>query len=133
MLHISIFFADIRGFAALAEQLPPAEVAVQLNHFYELASCAIFRYDGTLDKLVGDQVMGFFGAPIGRDDHAGRAVATARGILEAVSGLGTMEGWSVGVGITSGEAFVGNVGGGDMTDDTVLGGTVNERTKNMKY
>jgi adenylate cyclase len=81
-------FADIRGFAALAEQLPPAEVAVQLNRFYELASRAIFRYDGTLDKLVGDQVMGFFGAPIGRDDHAGRAVATAREILEAVSGSG---------------------------------------------
>jgi adenylate cyclase len=100
-------------------------VAAQLNPFYDLASRAIFRYDGTLDKLVGDQVMGFFGAPIGRDDHARRAVATAREILDAVSGLGTTERLSVGVGIASGEAFVGNVGGGDVTDYTVLGDTVN--------
>jgi adenylate cyclase len=116
-------FADIRGFTAFAERLPPAEVATQLNRFYDLASRAIFRQDGTLDKLVGDQVMGFFGAPIGRDDHARRAVVTAQEIMRAIGGFGGR--LNVGVGIATGEAFVGNVGGGEVTDYTVLGDTVN--------
>ena len=124
-LDISILFADIRGFTALAEKLPPGEVALQLNRFYELASRAIFRRDGTLDKLVGDQVMGFFGAPIGRDDHARRAVATAREILRSVQELEAGDGLNVGIGISSGAAFVGNVGGGEVTDYTVVGDTVN--------
>jgi adenylate cyclase len=109
----------------LAEQLAPGEVAVQLNRFYELASKAIFRYDGTLDKLVGDQVMGFFGAPIGRADHARRAVATAREIMRLLVALGDERRLGVGIGIATGDAFVGNVGGGEVTDYTVLGDTVN--------
>jgi adenylate cyclase len=70
-------FVDIRGFTFMAEQLNPADVAVQLNRFYEIATRAIFRFDGTLDKLVGNQVMAFFGAPIDRNDHPQRAVQTA--------------------------------------------------------
>lgn len=96
----------------------------QLNRFYELASKAIFRYDGTLDKLVGDQVMGFFGAPISRDDHAKRAVATAREIMREVCAT-AQERLGIGIGICTGEAFVGNVGGSEVTDYTVLGDTVN--------
>lgn len=115
----------MRGFTVLAEQLSPAAVATQLNRFYELASRAIFRRDGTLDKLVGDQVMGFFGAPINREDHAGRAVATAVEIGRALRELAMGETLAVGIGIASGEAFVGNVGGGEVTDYTVLGDTVN--------
>jgi adenylate cyclase len=118
-------FADIRGFTAFAEQLHPADVAVRLNRFYELASRAIFRRDGTLDKLVGDQVMAFFGAPLGRDDHAGRAVATAREIMRALTAPKEGGRLSVGIGISTGEAFVGNVGGGEVADYTVLGDTVN--------
>jgi adenylate cyclase len=120
----SVLFADIRGFTSLAEQLQPAHVAVQFNRFYDVASKAIFRHDGTLDKLVGDQVMGFFGAPIGRDDHAKRAVKTAREIMRNVA-AGSGEPLGIGIGISTGEAFVGNVGGGEVTDYTVLGDTVN--------
>jgi adenylate cyclase len=118
-------FVDIRGFTALAEQLQPADVAAHLNRFYELSSKAIFRHDGTLDKLVGDQVMGFFGAPLGHGDHAQRAVATAREIMREVAASGAGERFAVGIGISTGEAFVGNVGGGEVTDYTVLGDTVN--------
>jgi len=118
-------FVDVRGFTSLAEQLSPAQVAAQLNRFYELASNAIFRHDGTLDKLVGDQVMAFFGAPIQHVDHARRAVETAVEILRDVMDPAAQIGLRVGAGISSGEAFVGNVGGGDVTDYTVLGDTVN--------
>lgn len=67
--------------------------------------------------------MGFFGAPISREDHARRAVATAVEIQRGLESFG--EGLAVGVGIATGEAFVGNVGGGEVTDYTVLGDTVN--------
>ena len=115
----------MRGFTALAEQLPPAEVAQRLNRFYMLASEAIFKYDGTLDKLVGDQVMAFFGAPLHAKDHPPRAVRAALRILAGVENLARDKPLRVGAGIASGPAFVGNVGGGAVTDYTVLGDTVN--------
>lgn len=122
---ITVLFVDVRGFTALAETLQPAEVAAQLNRFYELASQAIFRYDGTLDKLVGDQVMAFFGAPVAREDHPWRAVRAAIEIVDKVMAAETQDDLRVGAGISTGEAFVGNVGGATVTDYTVLGDTVN--------
>ena len=118
-------FVDVRGFTSLAEQLPPAEVASRLNRFYSLASNTIFDYDGTLDKLVGDQVMAFFGAPLYTKDHPERAVQAALQIISGMSSLGQTEHLHVGAGIATGEAFVGNVGEGTVTDYTVLGDTVN--------
>lgn len=116
-------FVDVRGFTTLAERLAPAEVAAHLNRFYALATKAVFRRDGTLDKMVGDQVMAFFGAPIHQHNHPERAVDTA---LEIVRGLmSEAEGLKVGAGIATGEAFVGNVGEGATKDYTVLGDTVN--------
>jgi len=69
--------------------------------------------------------MAFFGAPIQRDDHARRAVETAEEILREVMNPAAQLGLRVGAGISSGEAFVGNVGGADVADYTVLGDTVN--------
>jgi hypothetical protein len=112
----------VRGFTSLAERLPPAEVASRLNRFYSLASNTIFDYDGTLDKLVGDQVMAFFGAPLYTKDHPERAVEAALQIISGMSGLAQIEHLQVGAGIATGEAFVGNVGEGAVTDYTVLGG-----------
>jgi len=120
-----VLFVDIRGFTSLAEQQSPADVAVQLNRFYDVATKAIFRHDGTLDKLVGDQVMAFFGAPIQRENHARRAVETALEIVREVMETGSETSLRVGAGISTGEAFVGNVGGSEVTDYTVLGDTVN--------
>jgi adenylate cyclase len=118
-------FVDIRGFTSLAEQLRPADVAAQLNRFYDVATKAIFRHDGTLDKLVGDQVMAFFGAPAHREDHSRRALATALEIVREIMETGSETRLRIGAGISTGEAFVGNVGGTDVTDYTVLGDTVN--------
>jgi adenylate cyclase len=124
-VNLSVLFVDIRGFTSLAEQLKPAEVAIQLNRFYKTASNAIFRHDGTLDMLVGDQVMAFFGAPIGRRDHAKRAVATASEIMHETLAAASIDRLGIGIGIATGEAFVGNVGGGEVADYTAIGDTVN--------
>lgn len=115
----------MRGFTSLAEQLPPIEVAQRLNRFYSLATDSIFDYDGTLDKLVGDQVMAFFGAPLHAKDHPKRAVQAALRILKGMSSQADDVRLHVGAGIATGEAFVGNVGEGAVTDYTVLGDTVN--------
>jgi adenylate cyclase len=120
-----VLFVDVRGFTSLAERLPPAEVAQRLNRFYVLASKAIFDYDGTLDKLVGDQVMAFFGAPLYAKDHPARAVRVAVRILQGINDVAQGDGLDVGAGIATGEAFVGNVGAGEVIDYTVLGDTVN--------
>lgn len=75
--------------------------------------------------MVGDQVMAFFGPPLMHNDHARRAVTTALEITRGIAEFSKENALTVGVGITTGEAFVGNVGGSDVTDYTVLGDTVN--------
>jgi adenylate cyclase len=115
----------VRGFTTLAEKLSPAEVVRRLDPFYAVASKTIYFYDGTLDKLVGDQVMAFFGAPFHQKGHAKRAVkAAVRIVGEMQRGL-SGDHLRVGAGIATGEAYVGNVGAGELTDYTAVGDTVN--------
>jgi adenylate cyclase len=121
-----VVFVDVRGFTALAERLPPDEVVARLNRFYNVAAEVVFKLDGTLDKLVGDQVMAFFGAPFRPDDHARRAVQAAVDIGYEVAGMtDDPDGLQVGGGVGTGRAFVGNVGSGEVRDFTVIGDTVN--------
>lgn len=121
-----MLFVDVRGFTALSERLPAGEVVARLNRFYDLAARVVFGLDGTLDKMVGDQVMAFFGAPYRVGDHPQRAVRAA---LEIVAGVETMaEGGDllhVGGGVGTGEAFMGNVAQGEVRDFTVIGDVVN--------
>ncbi len=127
----SIMFADIVGFTARCEALPPTDVASFLNQFFSLAADAIFEFGGTLDKFIGDAVMAFFGAPLPQDDHAERAVRAAlalTGALDAwnrdrvAEGLDAIE---IRVAIHSGPVVVGDIGSASRVDYTVLGNTVN--------
>ncbi len=104
---------DVRGFTALSERLTPTELVQRLNQFNDLAARVVCDLDGTLDKMVGDQVMAFFGAPVKTDDHPRRAVRAA---LEIVAGVEEMaedsDGLHVGGGVGTGRAYVGNVAEG---------------------
>ena len=121
-----MMFVDVRGFTSLSERLPPTELVARLNRFYNLAAQVVFELDGTVDKMVGDQVMAFFGAPYRVDDHPQRAVRAA---LEIVSRVETVaeesEALQVGGGVGTGQAFVGNVAEGEIKDFTVIGDVVN--------
>jgi adenylate cyclase len=127
----TILFADIVGFTARCESLPPEEVAAFLNQFFSLAADVIFTYGGTLDKFIGDAVMAFFGAPLPQADHAERAVRSAVELLKALESWNTervaegLDRVEVRVAINSGPVVVGDIGSARRVDYTVLGNTVN--------
>jgi class 3 adenylate cyclase len=95
-----------------------------LNHFYEIATRAVVARDGTIDKLMSDQVIAFFGTPFNEDEHALRAVEATAAVMAAMQ-----DRWSgaslVAAAVGTGEAFVGNVGQGATRDYTAVGKMVN--------
>ena len=126
LAQISVVFVDVRGFTAMSEKIQPTTVVARLNRFYSLAARAVFDLDGTLDKMVGDEVMAFFGAPFRPEDHAARAVQAALEIVSRAEWPADgIDGLPVGGGVATGEVFMGNVGEGEVRDFTVIGDTVN--------
>ena len=121
-----MIFVDVRGFTTLSEQLPPNEAVILLNRFYNLAARSVFALDGTLDKMVGDQVMAFFGSPFRPEDHPARAVRAALDIVAGMeASLPSENSLRAGASVASGLMFMGNVGEGEVRDFTVIGDVVN--------
>jgi len=119
--------ADVRGYTKLTEGLAPSELPELVNRFYEAGSKALLSADGLLGQIEGDLVMGLFVPGLaGKKAYRRKSVEGAIGLLEAV-GYGQSEGnWlEVGIGVASGEEFVGNVGGGGYKDFTALGDVTN--------
>ncbi|WP_157017593.1 adenylate/guanylate cyclase domain-containing protein [Mesorhizobium xinjiangense] len=124
-IETAILFADIRNSTALAERLGPTAYAEALNRFYATATDVLVRHDATVDKLIGDEVMAFFIPGFAGPDFKQAAIRGGIRLLEKL-GYGNGEPLlPVGVGIDAGVAFVGNVGGEDFIDFTVLGDPVN--------
>jgi len=126
IVPMSVLFADVRGYTSIAEKLSSVETTALLQRFYEAASRALLSHEAVLGQIAGDEVMAFFVPGLAGDGYRRKAVAGARALLEAV-GYGRQEGtWlTVGVGICSGEQFLGNVGGGGFKDFTALGDVTN--------
>src|SRR5689334_17625699 len=115
--------ADVRGYTKLTEGLAPLEVPGLANRFYEAGSGALLSAEGLLGQIEGDLVMGLFVPGLaGKRTYRQKSVEGALRLFEAV-GYGREEGnWlDVGIGIATGEEFVGNVGGGGYKDFTALG------------
>jgi adenylate cyclase len=111
--------ADVRGYTRMTEGLSAAQVPEAMNRFYEVSSRALSAAEALLGQIEGDLVMGVFVPGL-----AGRHFR--RKAVEGASRLLTMVDWlDVGVGIASGEEFVGNVGGGGFKDFTALGDVTN--------
>ncbi|MGH7317665.1 MAG: adenylate/guanylate cyclase domain-containing protein [Candidatus Rokuibacteriota bacterium] len=129
--QVTVLFCDVRGFTPLSERLSPEEVVLLLNDFYTLMIETTFKYDGTLDKFLGDAVMAVFGAPLAHPDHSARAIRTALAMQEGVTGLNERrmrdgkEPIAVGIGVSAGEAVAGTVGTEDRMEYTVIGDSVN--------
>ena len=129
-MEISVLFADIRGFTAMSEKLPPADVVEVLNQYLDSMEAEVFKQRGTLDKYTGDGMMVIFGAPLDQPDHAERAVRAALGMQRAAAGVsrrladGQRE-MAYGIGIATGPAVVGHIGSRRRLDYTAIGDTVN--------
>jgi adenylate cyclase len=122
----SFLFADVRGSTGLAERLPPAEFRALIDRYLRVASQVVFDHDGGVDKFVGDEIVAFFFPLLSGPGHAEAAVATAEGLLRATGHADPGGPWvPVGVGVSTGMAWVGAVGDEKRTDLTALGDTVN--------
>jgi adenylate cyclase len=123
----TLLFADVRGSTGIAERSSATEFAALLRRFYAIGSQAVIEENGIVDKFVGDEVVALFIPVYAGEHHAARALRSADQLLRE-TGHGQPEGpWlDIGIGIHSGIAFVGTVAvGGEVTDFTALGDTVN--------
>mgnify|MGYP001563950623 CR=1 FL=1 len=124
LVEITVLFADLSGFTALTNELGAERAHEIVETFLISAAAAVTTTDGVVDKFIGDAVMAIFNAPIRREDHAGRALDAAQGILAATAELSRRfsRPFSAQVGIASGWARLGRVAGGEVT---AIGAPVN--------
>jgi adenylate cyclase len=129
----TVMFTDIRGFTAFSEANHPQQVIELLNEYFGEMIDAIFEHDGTLVGYQGDGLLAVFGAPIPLDDHADRALAAARQMLDVrlprfnswLREQRLSEGFEMGIGLNSGPFMSGNVGSARRLEYTIHGDTVN--------
>jgi adenylate cyclase len=128
---LTVLFSDIRGFTTISEKLTPEELVHLLNEYLTAMTDIVFKYDGLLDKYMGDAIMAVYGAPLDQPDHRMRACRTALDMIDELRIL--QQKWSdegrpvldIGVGINSGDMVVGNMGSQMRFDYTVMGDSVN--------
>ena len=128
---LSVLFSDIRGFTTISEKLTPEELVRLLNEYLTAMTNIVFKYEGLLDKYMGDAIMAVFGAPLDQPDHARRACLTALEMMEDLHKL--QKKWeaegrpilNIGIGINTGDMVVGNMGSEMRFDYTVMGDMVN--------
>ena len=124
-MPLSVLFADVRGYTTLAEKLSSIETTGLLNRFYQVASEALLAHDAILGQIAGDEVMAIFVPGLAGGGYARQAVDGAVTLLRRL-GYGTTNQWlEVGVGICTGDEYVGNVGGGGFKDFTAIGDVTN--------
>ncbi len=128
---ITVLFSDIRGFTSMSENLSADEVSDILNEYFAEMEPIITKYNGVINKFIGDAIMALFGEPINDENHPSNAVKCAYEMLKKVEYL--KEKWifegkpkfEIGVGINTGEAFIGNIGTETRMEYTAIGDTVN--------
>jgi adenylate cyclase len=129
----TILFADINGFTALAERMPPREVNLILNDFFSRMTDILFKYDGTLDKYIGDGLMAVFGAPMEKADDAERGIRAAQEMIRALAvmmtGMPDERKFTIRIGINTGKVVAGNIGSPKRMDYTVIGDAVNTASR----
>ena len=136
---VTVLFADIRGFTSMSEKMTAQEVSEILNEYFTEMEPIITKYNGIINKFIGDAVMAIFGEPIQDKNHAQNAVKCGYEMLQKVKELQNK--WAkegkpkieIGIGINTGEVFVGNIGSINRMEYTVIGDTVNLASRLESY
>ena len=129
--EVTVMFADIRGFTSIARKMEPEETVELLNRYFTVITEVIFRFEGTVDKFMGDCVMSVFGAPLRIEGHLELGLKAAMAVKKAVEELNRVrssEGGvalEMGIGLASGEVIAGNMGSMARMEYTAVGDTVN--------
>lgn len=136
---VTILMSDLRGFSSVSEELAPETVVSMLNIYLGEMADVIMKYQGTIDEFIGDAILVLFGAPTQREDDAERAIACALGMQLAMDsvnrknerlGLPNIE---MGIGISTGEVVVGNIGSTKRAKYGVVGHHVNLAARIESY
>lgn len=134
--EVTILFTDIKGFTTFSEKHTPQEVVARLNEYLAAMVQVIERFDGTVDKFIGDGIMAYWGAPLAQPDHAQRAIACMLAMKEKMQELSIkweregVEPFFIRGGVQSGEVVAGNIGfRGKKMEYTVIGDTVNQAAR----
>jgi class 3 adenylate cyclase len=131
LIEVCVIFSDIRGFTTLSEAMPPETVMNVLQRYFDRMVKAVHRFDGTIDKFIGDGMMILFGAPRIVADPCSDGVQCALAMLHALDelnvefereGLPTL---AIGIGINYGRVVVGNIGSTDRHNYSAIGDAVN--------
>ena len=131
LADVCVLFSDVRDFTTLSEKMPPEVVTTVLQRYFDRMVHAVHRFDGTVDKFIGDGMMILFGAPLKLDDPCGDAVECALAMMAeldrlnvefAREGLPTL---TIGVGINYGTVTVGNIGSSERHNYSAIGDVVN--------
>ena len=128
---ITVFFSDVRDFTKISEKLPPTELAYCLNKYMDHMTSILFKFKGTLDKYIGDAIVGYWGAPVTLKDHPTLAVKAALAMLDALPEINESfkekeyPKFEIGIGINTGECSVGNMGSQKVFSYTALGDHMN--------
>ncbi|MGH7408456.1 MAG: AAA family ATPase, partial [Candidatus Methylomirabilales bacterium] len=129
--QVTVLFADLAGFTAIAEKLDPEEVHRIMDRCFELIAAEVHRFEGTINQYTGDGVMALFGAPIAHEDSPRRAVHAALGIQRALRDYSKElqarggPALQMRIGINTGPVVVGRIGDDLRMDYTAMGDTTN--------
>ncbi|MSP63597.1 MAG: FHA domain-containing protein [Myxococcales bacterium] len=133
--EVTILISDIRGFTAMSEKKPPAEIVEMLNEYFEVMVEVLFKMNGTLDKYVGDEIMALFGAPVAMPDAPLAAVQCALEMQKALREFNrtrmaeNLEPIRVGIGVNTGIVITGAIGSTRTLQYTAIGDPVNTASR----
>jgi adenylate cyclase len=129
--EVTMLYSDIRGFTAMSERHPAETIVRMLNEYFEIMVDILFKHQGTLDKFVGDEIIGLFGAPIAIEDQAMKAVACALDMKRALAEFNAtrqsegQEPIHIGIGINTGQVVTGAIGSSKSLQYTAIGDAMN--------
>lgn len=129
--EITMLFSDIRGFTKMADGRPPEDVVNMLNEYFEVMVDVLFQHSGTLDKFVGDEIIGLFGAPLELDDAPLKAVTCGIAMMKALDEFNrtreaeNQQPIKIGIGINTGNVITGAIGSSKALQYTAIGDAMN--------